>query len=191
MAEKFDINDPKNKNIIIVTFLAIFLIVGFYYFLLAPKDAVIKQLETDVSTKKTELARLIQLQSRVVELQADIENNNARIEAAKKLLPTSQELPKLLRDISYASQSADLSLENFRPGSLTSKGDYFEFPLDLTLKGNFHSLGYFLSNLSLLPRIINVNDFTITGNQSLTKDKKNYTIGVTLQLSSYIYNVKK
>ncbi len=191
MAGKFDINDPKNKKIVIAVFLAIGLIAVFYYMLLKPQGAVIAGLETEVTQKKTEYSRLVALEKKVAELKAEIENNNARIEIAKKLLPTQQEIPKLLREVTYASQSADLSLESFKPGKLEPKGDYLEFRIDLSLKGNFHSLGYFLSNLSLLPRIINVGDISISGVQSATTSKKTHTISSSLNLVAYIYNEKK
>lgn len=193
MAGKFDINDPKNKKIVIAVFLGIALIVGFYYLLLSPQGEVITGLETEVNQKKAEYSRLVALEKRVADLKAEIENNNARIEIAKKLLPTQQELPKLLREVTYASQSADLSLESFKPGKLEPKGDYLEFRIDLSLKGNFHSLGYFLSNLSLLPRIINVGDISISGvsGSSSSQTKKTHTISSSLNLVAYIYNEKK
>lgn len=85
----------------------------------------------------------------------------ARLEEAKKELPASSEIPRLLTSISSRAKGSGLEVLSFRPGSEVPKEFYAEVPVALKLEGSFHQYASFLYAVSTLDRIVNISDLKI------------------------------
>jgi type IV pilus assembly protein PilO len=83
----------------------------------------------------------------------------------EKQLPSKAQMDALLSDINQAGVGRGLQFELFKPGSVTVKDYYAELPISIKLVGNYHDLGAFTSDISNLPRIVTLNNMTITGNE--------------------------
>jgi type IV pilus assembly protein PilO len=83
----------------------------------------------------------------------------------EKQLPSKAQMDALLSDINQAGIGRGLQFELFKPGSVTVKDYYAELPISIKLVGNYHDLGAFTSDISNLPRIVTLNNMTITGNE--------------------------
>jgi type IV pilus assembly protein PilO len=77
------------------------------------------------------------------------------------LLPTSQEIPDLLRNISDLGRRAGLDFLSFVPGAEIPKDFYAEIPVDIRIKGPYHNLCSFLDAVSKLERIVTVNNISM------------------------------
>ena len=74
------------------------------------------------------------------------------------LLPKSQEIPLLLRNISDLGKQSGLDFLSFVPGVEIPKDFYAEIPIDIKIRGPYHNLGLFLDKISKLERIVSVNN---------------------------------
>lgn len=80
-----------------------------------------------------------------------------------KQLPSDGQIPQLIDAISQEANKSNLQYELIKPGESKSLlGFYKEMPIDLKMIGTYHSFGEFISNLSMLPRIVTMHDFDIT-----------------------------
>ena len=83
--------------------------------------------------------------------------------ALLKQLPNKSEMDALLTDINQAGLGRGLQFDLFRPGPEVTKGDVFtEQPITLRVTGNYDDLGRFSSDISQLPRIVTLNDVSVT-----------------------------
>jgi type IV pilus assembly protein PilO len=84
----------------------------------------------------------------------------ARLEAQ---LPAEKEVSELLRQVSDLGIKAGLDTVLWRPGSRTvhSSKEVYEIPVNVEMRGNYHSLGYFFSKISELSRIVNINNISL------------------------------
>lgn len=80
----------------------------------------------------------------------------------EKQLPSKSEMSALLSDINQAGLGRSLQFELFKPGSESVKNYYAELPISLKISGGFHDMGMFVSDVSYLSRIVNINDISIT-----------------------------
>ena len=71
-----------------------------------------------------------------------------------KRLPNKTEVAALLVDISQQGLSAGLEFELFKPGSENPVDFYVELPIQITVVGDYHEIGNFISGVSDLPRIV-------------------------------------
>ena len=70
----------------------------------------------------------------------------------------------LLSDINQAGAGRGLVFNSFKPGVVTVKDYYAELPIDIKLSGNYHDLGEFVADIAMLPRIVTLNNLSITNN---------------------------
>jgi type IV pilus assembly protein PilO len=82
--------------------------------------------------------------------------------ALLKQLPNKSEMDALLTDINQAGLGRGLQFDLFRPGVEVVTGVFAEQPITLKVTGNYDDLGKFASDISQLPRIVALNDISIT-----------------------------
>jgi len=71
----------------------------------------------------------------------------------------------LLSDINQAGTGRGLQFDSFKPGVPVIKDYYAELPIDVKLSGNYHDLGEFVSDIAKLPRIVTLNNLSISANK--------------------------
>ena len=84
-------------------------------------------------------------------------------------LPQSNEQAGLLEDISQQASSCGLQFVTIKPKGQENKGFYQESPIELTFSGDYVGFGEFASNVSNMPRIVTLHDFTIQKNDTTGK----------------------
>lgn len=82
--------------------------------------------------------------------------------ALLKQLPNRSEMGDLLVDINKAAQGRGLAVELFKPGSEAVKDFYAEVPITLNLAGGYHDIGAFTGDIAKLPRIVTLNDISLS-----------------------------
>jgi len=83
--------------------------------------------------------------------------------ALLKQLPNKSEMDALLTDINQAGLGRGLQFDLFRPGGESViNGSFVEQPITIKVSGNYDDLGRFASDISMLPRIVTLNDISIT-----------------------------
>ncbi len=84
-------------------------------------------------------------------------------------LPSSNETPGLLDDLTYVGTSSGLTFLKIGWLSENKKEFYTELPIKLEVIGTYHEFGEFVSKVAQLPRIVSLHDFRIenAGNNNL------------------------
>jgi type IV pilus assembly protein PilO len=79
---------------------------------------------------------------------------------------SKSEMEGLLTDINQAGLGRGLQFVLFKPAQSESRSEFYaELPISIKLKGNYHDMGAFASDVSQLPRIVTLS------NISLKKDR--------------------
>ncbi len=93
--------------------------------------------------------------------------------ALLRQLPNRSQMDALLVDINQAGLGRGLQFDLFRPApSEITRDFYAERPIAVKVVGNYHDMGAFASDVGQLPRIVTLNDVTITAGKDnqLTMD---------------------
>ena len=93
--------------------------------------------------------------------------------ALLRQLPNRSQMDALLVDINQAGLGRGLQFDLFRPApSELTRDFYAERPIAVKVVGNYHDMGAFASDVGQLPRIVTLNDVTITAGKDnqLTMD---------------------
>jgi len=79
-----------------------------------------------------------------------------------KQLPNKTEVAGLLIDISQTGLAAGLEFKLFKPGGEAPKEFYAELPINISVVGDYHQFGEFVSGIAALPRIVTTHNIKIT-----------------------------
>lgn len=99
-------------------------------------------------------------------------------------LPTSDQIPELLDNVSREAENNGLQYQSIHPGETTSEmGFYKSMPIDMDLSGTYKGFGGFVSDLAKIPRIVTLHDFTIK--PSSAKDGSGGPLDMIIQAKTY------
>jgi type IV pilus assembly protein PilO len=154
------------KVIVAVLPAVVVLIVGFMFFI-SPKQKEIKQLETKIDEQNNKIATG---QAKVAKLEILTKENEAlvkRLDELKEQLPEEKEISSLLKQVSDLSTAAGLQIKSWKPGARKNhpSGMVAEIPVSVSVTGTYHDFANFLSSLTRLHRIVNVNNIQMAGAQ--------------------------
>ena len=175
---------PTPVKMVLLGFLFIVVVGLGYWFLWSPQIDEFAQAET----KEQELRQVfLAKKGQAVKIEAykqqmlDIEKTFG---ALLKQLPDKSQMDGLLTDINQAGLGRGLEFELFKPGQETIADFYAEMPIQIKIKGSYHDVGAFATDISKLSRIVTLNDMVIV---PLNKDSKDSPLTLEAVAKTYRY----
>lgn len=160
---------PKEIKIVVALFLVIAVGAASYYFLVSPKLPILDKEQVQEQELKMKYQAKYRLAVNLEEYRKQLERIKEDFSSMLKSLPTSNETPGLLDDITYMGTTAGLTFKiiNWQPE--VPKEFYTELPIKIEVSGGYHEIGEFVSKVANLPRIVTLHDLTIEeGQRNLT-----------------------
>jgi len=135
----------------------IVLIVGLYIWLLhIPKAGEIKTIKSELDRLERNISLARVRAKNVKKLEADLAKSQGDLKVAIKLLPTTSEIPNLLKNITKLGNNSNLEFLLFSPEKQVSKQFYVEIPVSIEVLGGYHNVAMFFDKIGKLDRIVNV-----------------------------------
>ena len=135
---------------------AVLLLGAYWYFLYKPKSAemAVTQAHVDSLDKKNQQAKADIAQGSLQKLKAQTAEYDQSLKVMRQLVPSSNEVPALLEDISTAARRVGLDLATVEPMPVLPGEQFDTYRYKLAVIGGYHPVGQFLSNVGSLNRII-------------------------------------
>jgi type IV pilus assembly protein PilO len=181
LSEKYIPLEPRVKALLAVL---VFLlpVVLFYFLYYSPNQNKIKALKQQKTSLAAEVKKAKAAARNLKKYQAEVAEARARFEATAIVLPKKKEIPELLRNISDLGKGAGLDFLSFKPGKEIEKDFYNEIPVDISIRGPYHNMGYFLDQVSKLDRIVTVDNIQM---DSPTKEGGEVLLNSNCRLLTY------
>lgn len=180
--QSFDFNDLDLNNIgtwptpiKLILMLVVFSLVlgGGYYYYLTDKQTVLEQAETKEQSLKNDYEKKSAQAANLEAYRAQKIQMENTFGALVKQLPSDTEVPGLLEDITRTAIDNDLTIESIDLGAERITEFYAELPIDITVEGDYHKIGSFVSGVANLSRIVTLHDFNISPAGSVQNLKMN------------------
>ena len=160
--------DPDNIGswpivVKLLVWLLVMVVAGFgvYQFILADtlrqyerKQQKEAELMQAFEQKAFQAANLDRLKTQMAEMESSFG-------ALVRQLPSDTEVPGLLEDISQLGVDSGLEFGSIGLQDERVVEFYAELPIQITVKGSYHSIGNFISGVAALPRIVTLHDFSL------------------------------
>lgn len=179
--------DKKVKLLSLVALIAVPLAL-FYFLLYSPKAAEQEKLITAIATTTADIRKAEAVLKNLPKYKAELEETQQKFEETVVMLPKTQEIPDLLRNISDLGKATGLEFVSFVPAQEILKDFYAEIPINITLLGPYHNVGSFLDKVSKLDRIVTVNNIKMAQPK---EDTGEIVLTSTCQLVTYRFTGQK
>ena len=149
-------NNNRDKAMGAVVFLAVALTYGFYDQIWSPKQDILnaEQTRADSLSENNRRAKAEVSQGKTAELRAEAVRYAQDLEVMRRLVPTSNEVPALLEQVSTAARRVGLDIADVQPLPQLNGDQYDAYKYRMNVRGDFHQIGVFLTNVGTLQRIV-------------------------------------
>ncbi len=166
-----NLKDPKIQRILIAGVLVILLGIGFEFGTLRGKRREIKKLKDTYAKVEDRVNKARAIAGRVKTLQAKLDSLNAEWEALQQKLPKEKEMPRLLSDLARAGTRTNAEFLLFQPLSKTIYEHYTQHPVKIEIDASYHQLGFFLTKIANMQRLVNISKLKLGPTKSKNRAK--------------------
>ena len=153
----------RDQVLLIIAMLGVGLGGVYYQYVYSPRsETLVSERERVESLEKANAkARAELAQGSVKALKEEAAAFARNLDLMRRLVPTSNEVPALLEQVSTAGRRVGLDLASVQPEPVI-EGDQFDtYRYRIAVVGSYHALAEFLANIGSLPRIIAPINVTI------------------------------
>jgi type IV pilus assembly protein PilO len=183
--ESIDNLSPGKKNILLIL-PPLLIIVLSISFLILPALEEKNRIGADVERQRNDLKLTEQQANRLTSLIAENEASKKKLADLEAKLPEEKEISGLLKQVSDLGLKSGLEVVLWRPGAKTvhPSKDVYEIPVNVEMRGIYHRIGQFFSNITKLERIVNLNNVSLKGTGKVSR-KGSATLAVTFTAVTY------
>ena len=185
---------PQNQRDQIMVFVAFlgFAAMGlFYQYVWSPKQEALAQQEQHVE-RLTELNEKIERELKrgsLAKLKAEGERYRRDLAVLRQLVPTVNEVPRLLEEVSTAARRVGLDLGDVQPEAVVQGAHFDVHRYRIGVAGDYHAIARFLTNVGSLTRIVAPINLQLTPSgktlaRVLPKDHR--LLDARLQIQTYV-----
>jgi type IV pilus assembly protein PilO len=148
-------------RIIIFAGTIILLAALFVFLVYLPRTDEIKRLSADIEKLEHQIKIATIKVKNVKKLEADLAAVEEDLKLALRLLPSTSEIPTLLKNITKLGNDSNLEFLFFSPQKEAPRELYVEIPVRVEVMGTYHDVAGFFDRVGKLDRIVNVVDITM------------------------------
>lgn len=116
----------------------------------------VAEIQSDIDKAKAAKAKCKNLEKTLADL-------SAQKEAAQKRLPSGKKVPDLLRTLTDLSRKYNVSIRSIAPGASIREEYFMKASYSMSVSGDYHALGKFLTALAVEERILTMENLSISG----------------------------
>ena len=160
-------SNQKDQGKVVVGVLALLLAGAYFMYVYSPKNEELDRIRAHVEKleKANDLAQRDLARGSVSEIRAQAQMYAQNLEVMRQLVPTGNEVPALLEQVSTAARRAGLDLSSVEPQPVVVGQQFDTYRYKLSVFGNYHQVAEFLTNVGSLTRIIAPVNVTMTPTQ--------------------------
>ncbi|MDG1122136.1 MAG: type 4a pilus biogenesis protein PilO, partial [Glaciecola sp.] len=163
---------PHEVKWVVAIVTALFSLGLGWFLLVSPKLPLLDSASAEEATLKSQYQAKYRTAVNLSSYQEQLKQMQQDFAFMLKSLPTSNETPGLLDDITYVGTTSGLTFRLLQWQPEIEKEFYTELPIQLEVTGKYHDFGQFVTKIATLPRIVTLHDFALT----------NETEGLRLQM---------
>jgi type IV pilus assembly protein PilO len=106
----------------------------------------------------------------------------------RELVPTANEVPVLLEQVSTAARRVGLDISDVQPLPQLSGDQYDAYKYRMSVRGDFHQIGVLLTNIGTLQRIVAPINVSLNPTMQFTRNKAPLTqpIDARFEIQTYV-----
>jgi type IV pilus assembly protein PilO len=150
---------PQNQRdqvMVLVGVLGVVALVAYWAYYFDPRSVELDALEERVETlvSRNDRAKLELARGDPERLRQEALTVRQNLDMMRQLVPTSNEVPALLEQVSTAARRVGLDLSGVQPEPVVPGDQFDTYRYKISVVGDYHALGAFMANVGSLTRIV-------------------------------------
>ena len=158
-----------------------------WYWVLSPISMEIETKSKEASEIQARVDKSLKLKATYDQFKKDAQALEARLAELKRILPQDKEIEQILAQVQQSARNAGLKIQQGVSKPVIDHDAYKEWPMEMQVTGNYHSLGAFLEKIRELPRIVNVGKLRLESRSASIEDPNANSIGATYEATTFVY----
>jgi type IV pilus assembly protein PilO len=154
---------PTVQKVALLGLVVAAILVGFYYYIVDPKNIELEAVQGQVAQLDTEIQNLTIKVKHLDELIAASKQLEIELAKKKERLPPEEEAVMLLKQLSDLGIRLGLDMRLWKPGPQAEDPSklFVRMPVNVEVAGGYHTAAIFFDRISKLSRIVTVQDVRI------------------------------
>ena len=182
--------NPRDRNLVVLSVLAFGLAGGYWYQFWSPKNLELDEMDAHVQALRevNQHAKAELAQGKTSELRAETERLERDLNVMRELVPTANEVPVLLEQVSTAARRVGLDISDVQPLPQLNGDQYDAYKYRMSVRGDFHQIGVFLTNVGTLQRIVAPINVALNPTQQQPRNRAPRTqpIDARFEIQTYV-----
>lgn len=175
---------PQRTQLGLLTVVMVGLCYVFYSYYIQPLKAEVDATGGQVSSLKNEVQKGQIVYSRLPEFKKQVREQEIKLATLRSILPERKQTAEIVSGLEQLARESRLRIKSFQPQGTVRKDFYEDWPILLSLEGNYDNLGVFFEKVSQFTRIINVENITIKKVEEPTRSR---TISATCTATTFVF----
>ncbi|MFB3904319.1 MAG: type 4a pilus biogenesis protein PilO [Acidobacteriota bacterium] len=175
---------PQRTQLGLLTLVMAGLFFVFYSFYIQPLKAEVDAMGTQLNDLKSEVQKGQIVYSRLPEFKKQVREQEIKLATLRSVLPERKQTAEIVSGLEQLARESRLRIKSFQPQGTIRKDFYEDWPILLSLEGNYDNLGLFFEKVSQFTRIINVENITI---KKVDTPTRNRTISATCTATTFVF----
>ena len=145
---------PKELKYSVCISVIFLILLGAWFFMIKDKRDEMLRLESEEAALRADFENKQARASNLEPLKQQLVQMELILQQMLRQLPSKNEMPDLIVDVSQQALQSGITNELFQPGPETPREFYAEKPISIRMVGNYHQFGAFMSGVASLPRVV-------------------------------------
>ncbi|MEY3069189.1 MAG: type 4a pilus biogenesis protein PilO [Arenimonas sp.] len=145
---------PKELKYSVCISVIFLILLGAWFFMIKDKRDEMLRLELEEAALRVDFENKQVRASNLEPLKQQLVQMELILQQMLRQLPSKNEMPDLIVDVSQQALQSGITNELFQPGPETPREFYAEKPISIRMVGNYHQFGAFMSGVASLPRVV-------------------------------------
>lgn len=152
---------PTQVKVVFATLLAILIFIASYFLFISDAIDTLNREQDKEITLRDDFKAKYQLAANLKLYRDQLTEMEIQFAELLKMLPSQNEMPGLLDDLTFVATDSGLGIESLEWQEEIQRDFYIEFPISMSVTGDYHEMGQLVSDVAKLPRIVSLHDFVI------------------------------
>jgi type IV pilus assembly protein PilO len=179
--------DPAQQKKLLVGLVPFILAAAYFNFVHKNRVTEIETLESNLELlERTNAAAKVIAEQGGPELQRRLAIYESHMKRLEQLIPLREQVPELLHAMGMRAQTSGVELTRMKPEAETVSPYYTRQTYEIGVRGTYHDVGLFLSEVGSLPRIITPTELKLMGNTAMTDKTGTPLLNANFRIMTYI-----
>lgn len=179
--------DPALQKKLVIGLIPLLLAGAYYQLMHTKRVEQIEGLETQLQTlESVNAAAKVLAEQGGPELQKRLALYEQHMTRLEQLIPRREQVPELLHAMTLRAQGSGVELTRMKPEAEEPTPYYTRQTYEIGVRGTYHDVGLFLSEVGSLPRIITPTEFKLAGNTGLKNKQGSPLLNANFRIMTYI-----